>query len=274
MTTKLDPPSVPSLTPAEHARLRNRVLDRTQPRRRSAFRWLAPAISVAAVGAVVAATLVITHPPTAQPDVTAPTGPTVVDGSELPTTVDLGPVPSAEAAATAKVACTFGRTRKNPVEVLWARRMTGREAGSRSMMLLIQGRDLAGGNHTQGVEACYAGSDGGTVPDERWSAVPTQEQGLLQLTGGITSMGGSPRFVQNWIVYRARPEIARIESRYVVGDLSGPWITGIVANGYAVADSRIEASASNRLKDVQDLLVGTVEIRAYDANGQQVPVRP
>ena len=62
MNTELEPPRVPPLTPAERSRLRNQVMDRSRPtEHRPGRRWLAPAIAVGAVAAVVTGTLVVTQ---------------------------------------------------------------------------------------------------------------------------------------------------------------------------------------------------------------------
>jgi hypothetical protein len=70
MNIRLDPPPVPPLSPAERARLRNRVMDRVQPERHGSRRsWVAPVVGVGAVAAVVPGTLVITNRPPDEPGI-------------------------------------------------------------------------------------------------------------------------------------------------------------------------------------------------------------
>jgi hypothetical protein len=131
---------------------------------------------------------------------------------------------------------------------------------------------LAGGNHSQGVEACLAGIEGSTVPDAAW-ATQAPEKSLVLLTDTGHSTSGMKINAQWWTVYRTGPQVARIEARYVLGTTAGPWIKGVVADGYAYADSRIQLPGSEAPPPGQSVMASAkIEVRAYDKQGAEVPV--
>ncbi|MEU4191533.1 hypothetical protein AB0E69_06530 [Kribbella sp. NPDC026611] len=279
MTTKLDPPQVPPLTPAQHTRLRNRVLDQTQPAGAARRRWIAPVAAVgavAAVAAVAAGTVAVadrihdqgvpvSETPTATPSVKVKNSlpPNADTDLPLPTSVDLGPVPANEANAAAQASCRFPNGRSKPVQVLWDRRVRGLSPTSKLMILLVKGPPQPGGYYDQGIALCQPGMNIVAVRDTDWAPQPTKAQPLTRIGGSGFSTGPTERSFQFWKLYRAHPTVARIESRYVWKGGAAPWIRGIVTNGYAYTDSRAI---------LHDNSTPTEQVRAYDASGHRIPL--
>jgi hypothetical protein len=301
MNIQLDPPQVPPLSQSKRSQLRNRVMDKSRPAG-STRRWAAPVIAVGAVAAVVAGTLAITNnsvgapgvagtTPSQQPSMT-PTQPpratatntpgrtpsntpggSITSGPielALPADIDLGPVPLAEATSTARESCNLPGAKGTALQVLWARRVVGLQPTSRAMVLLVKGAAQPGGYYDQGLAVCHLTTSISAVRDTDWAKHPTKAQGISVLGGnGFAERGatGKPVRAQGWTLYRARPEIARIESRYVWAGGSGSWTKGVVQGGFAFTDSRV----SSEKKLPENL---TEQLRAYDASGKPVPVHP
>jgi hypothetical protein len=259
MTTDLEPPRVPPLTTAERSRLRNQLMDRTRPSTgHQARRWIAPVVGVGAVAAVVAGTLVVTGRPSASPGVAGTTTTPTASRSSLEV------VPDAEARALFAKSCAvrLHLQRDQPVTVRWARRVPGEQPGSSEIVMIVQGAGSAGAG------SCVVphGSGGWRKqPSAVWTGgLPTAAQGVAALTGGMSSNSAPKPTSRVWMVYRVRPEIARIEARLVAGNVVGNWTPGYVDDGYAYADSRVSVEvAASRSRQ---------EVRAYDAQGKQVPV--
>lgn len=291
MNTQLEPPPVPPLTPAQRSRIRNQVMDKARPSRRTARRWAAPAIAVGAVAAVVAGTLAVTNQsptipspevagttPTPGPSATAtpshpsskPATPVDPKALALPSDIDLGAVPAAEAASVARKSCKLPNSSSTTVEPVWARRVQGLLEGKTIIVMLVKGPGQPGGYYDEGMAACQAGMMISAVRDTAWAKRPTKAEGLSGLgASGFSEQGetGKPVRAQLWTIYRARPEIARVESRYVWKGGSGPWIKGVVADGFAYTDS-----CANSTKEIPGGF--TQQIRAYDAQGKLIPVQP
>jgi len=72
--------------------------------------------------------------------------------------------------------------------------------------------------------------------------------------------------LQTWTLYRARPEIARVEARSVWNGKFGEWTEGVVDNGFAYTEVQVDGmfGHSDQLKQ---------EVRAFDADGKPVPVQ-
>jgi hypothetical protein len=66
-------------------------------------------------------------------------------------------------------------------------------------------------------------------------------------------------------VYRARPEIARVEARSVWKGKFGAWTEGVVSDGFAYTEVQANGKfvLGNHLKQ---------QVRAFDAAGKPVPV--
>ncbi|MEV4262371.1 hypothetical protein [Kribbella sp. NPDC049584] len=259
MNTELEPPRVPPLTPAERSRLRNQVMDRSRPtEHRPARRWIAPAIAVGAVAAAVAGTLVITNRAPSDPGV-AGTPP-----AATPTMVRAGlpVVPDAEAVAAFTKSCERRMQTKlvRPLRVAWARRVPAANPNATDILVVVIGAAASG------VATCVApaGAGGWRQWDPSALSVPTKKQGLVGVSGGIAggTAGSTPS--RMWTLYRARPEIARIESRLVSKGTASSWQAGYLDDGYAYVDNRVAAAI--------DVMGVQQEVRAYDAQGRPVPV--
>jgi len=263
MNVRLEPPHVPPLSTAERSRLRNQVMDRSRTApHRPARKWVAPVVGVAAVAAVVAGTLAVTHQG-------ADRGVAGTKTAATPTASQpsLDVVPDAEAAAAFVKSCarrSHGQL-KPPLTVVWARRVPGKTPRSTEILMIVKGSGAAG------IASCLAPAGGGSwlnMPPAAWTKLPTRQEGLAGLTGGSSSTSAPKPESRIWMLYRARPEIARIESRFVWKGTAGPWQQGYVDNGYAYAASRITVAV--------DLLKagGRQEVRAYDAQGRLIPIEP
>ncbi|MGW7683026.1 hypothetical protein ACWGID_19990 [Kribbella sp. NPDC054772] len=299
MNTELEPPRVPPLTAAEHARMRNQLMERARPdTRRPAPHRVAPVVGVAAVAAVVAGTLVITQK---SPDHAGVAGtstpvaaPTLAYGTAKPQArvgVDLGPVPQAQLAKVVNE-CQFP-DEPGPAELVWSRHVRGISKDSTTLVGLA--RDTKGatpkpvngdGGRRPGAGAggapapfslgyryCLSrtpplsklGSIGtvGRVDDKAWRADPTVQRGLVALAGSDGDFTNDLHTLQAWRIYRALPEIAKVEARYVLDGKPGPWTSGVVDGGFAYT----EVQATGTFKSGQHL---KTEIRAFDAKGRQL----
>ncbi|MFI5735347.1 hypothetical protein ACIA49_34870 [Kribbella sp. NPDC051587] len=267
----LEPPSVPPLTQSQHDRLRRNVMTKTRPSSSTAHKWAAPLVAVGAVAAVVAGgVIVVQHtgnqqqPPAAattpSPKSVAIPAPSMPPQSAtilpFPTAVDLGPVPAAEAAQAAK-ACHVPGSGPGGLQVLWSRRLKGAAPGSRFVQLVVEG---------EGVRAvCQQGVGVYMIEDTYWAKQPTARHALSTVVGSSWSTQPTKMYFQHWTLYRARADIARVESRYVWPGGASDWVKGAVADGFAYTDSRAIPVSKNPVTP-------TEEIRAYDAQGQRVPV--
>jgi hypothetical protein len=123
------------------------------------------------------------------------------------------------------------------------------------------------------------------VADKLWTSRPTAAQGLLAFptigSDFVTKSGALPSWtrkgipdpkakdsgtLQTWTLYRARPEIARVEARSVWNGKFGEWTEGVVDNGFAYTEVQVDGmfGHSDQLKQ---------EVRAFDADGKPVPVQ-
>jgi hypothetical protein len=275
MNLQLDPPPVPPLTSSQRSRLRNRVMDKSMPGRdRSTRRWVAPVVAIGAVAAVVAGTLVITSKPSSDPGVAGSPAQTGVDAPAR-TGVDLGAVPRADLSGLVRD-CTFPEE-KGTVKLLWSRHVRGITKDSTASVAVAVN---SVGRHPAiaklGYRVCMTrtpasgrlGAVGmvGVVADKAWTTRPTAAQGLVLLGTNDSDLTADSGTLQAWSIYRARPEIARVESRYVWKGEAGEWTTGVVDAGFAYTEVQAPGKFKNgdRLKQ---------EVRAFDATGKPVPVK-
>ncbi|MFF0267782.1 hypothetical protein [Kribbella sp. NPDC004536] len=290
MNTDLEPPRVPPLSAAERARMRNQLMDRTRPAaRHSVRRWAAPVVGVAAVGAVVAGTLVVTHKP---PDDTAPAG-TTAASPEAKVTVDLGMLPRGYLGKVT-AACQFPGEVGLP-QVVWTRRVRGITKDSAALVGVARytgatsslsgpnrggtakpGSGAAASTFKLGYRYCLertpqtreinALSTVGRIEDKTWRAEPTARNGMVALGGSDGDFTNSLSTLQAWRLYRTHASVAKVEARYVLNGKTGPWTAGVVQDGFAY----IEVQANGKFTVGQRL---KTEVRAFDVRGVQVPVR-
>jgi hypothetical protein len=116
----------------------------------------------------------------------------------------------------------------------------------------------------QDVALCQPGLGYVAAGADRWAQQPTERHGVTELGSFSGDHGPTNMYFQQWTVYRARPDIARIEARYVWKTGAGPWIGGVVAAGFAYTDVR-----GIPVPDATGL---TRQVRAFDAQGRRVPV--
>jgi hypothetical protein len=275
MNIQLDPPKVPPLTSSQRSQLRNRVMDKSMPGRDpSTRRWFAPVVAVAAVAAVAAGTLVVTSRHSTDPGVAGTPAQTSVDAPAR-TGVDLGAVPRADLSGLVGD-CTFP-DEKGTVKLLWSRHVRGiTKDSTASVAVALNAKSRHPGFAKLGYRFCMTrtprsgrlGAVGtvGVVADKAWNARPTAAQGLVVLGRNDTDLTADSGTLQAWTIYRARPEIARVESRSVWKGTPGEWTTGVVDKGFAYTEVQAHGKFTNgdRLK---------VEVRAFDAAGQPVPVK-
>ena len=290
MNTELEPPRVPPLSAAERARMRNQLMERTRPATRHPARhWVAPVVGVAAVGAVVAGTLVVTQK---SPDDTGAAG-TSLATPEAKVTVDLGAVPNSDLAKiTAE--CQFPGE-AGPADLVWSRHVRGITTDSSALVALARdtkgttaqptgsprsnrkpGSGGAPSTAKLGYRYCLTrtppsgklGAVGtvGRVEDKAWQTEPTVRNGLVALGGTDGDFTNDLRTLQAWRLYRAHANVAKVEARYVLNGKTGPWTSGVVQDGFAY----IEVQADGKFTVGQKL---KTEVRAFDARGLQVPVR-
>ncbi|TWD84456.1 hypothetical protein FB561_5644 [Kribbella amoyensis] len=276
MNTDLEPPPVPRLTEDQHSRLRSRVLTAADPVRRTQRRWVAPVASVAAVGAVVAGTLVVTNRPS-EPTPAAPVG--VIDKSKIvktqkdPGVIDLGAATPTETTEAARACQLPGGER---TEVLWSRKVAGPAPLKAGLVVLAkQTPGQPGGFYNLGLVAGFPGGVCGAIRDADWNRQPTRTDGLVTLAGAgsIDSPGaGKAALAEYRAIHRVRPEIARIESRYVWPKGHSAWFAGVVQGGFAftVAAATIPAGQYQPRTDGQSDV--RQELRAFDRAGRPVPV--
>jgi hypothetical protein len=279
MNIQLDPPPVPALSPSQRARLRNRVMDQSVPVRRPSRRWAAPVIAVAAVGAIVAGTLAISNQgPEALPGpprVAASAG-TTSSSAPAAEKIDRGPASKAEADAAAKSCRLPGATRS---EVLWSRRVAipDRARLRQGVAVLVKNTPGQPGDvYGLGLMVCFAGGAGSAIHDSAWTKQPTRTQGLISLggSGSIGHPGGNrPAIAQFQSLYRVRPEIARIQSRYVWDKGTGQWLEGVVTDGFAYTASGATIPNYKESADGTDANGGHEELRAFDSLGNPVPIQ-
>lgn len=258
MNTELEPPRVPPLDPARRAQLRNRVMDMSRPAgRRPSQRWIAPLVGVGAVAAVVTGTLVITGRSAEDPGVAGP----ATAATPTATPAGLEVVPDSEATAAFAKSCERRVHEKlaRPLTVVWARRVPGAKPTSTDILMVVRG------SGTSGIASCVAPSGGGgwQMDVGPWINPPTRKKGLAGLTGGTSSVSTPKPTSRIWMLYRVRPEIARIESRLVWKGVTSPWQPGYVDHGYAYADNRADV--------LVDAMTVRQEVRAYDAQGRLLP---
>lgn len=122
------------------------------------------------------------------------------------------------------------------------------------------------------------------VADKVWETQPTAAQGLVafdnngsdRATDSATPVTSNRKGVpdltrkdsgtlQTWTLYRARPEIARVEARSVWNGKFGEWTEGVVDSGFAYTEVQVEGKfgIGDQLKQ---------QVRAFDADGKPVPV--
>ncbi|GAB2590327.1 hypothetical protein [Kribbella endophytica] len=288
MNTQLEPPKVPPLTPDRRTQLRNRVLDQAartdQPQTRR--RWVAPAVAVTAVGAVVAGSVAVagrTDEVLPAPQVAASPSPTIdktkivkVAKDYLPK-VDLGPVSAAEAARAADACKLPGATK---IDALWSRRVaipgtTGPKSGVVVLTKSTPGQP--GGTYDLGIFTCFAGGAGAAVHDTEWKKQPSPSNPAIALSG-MGQVGGSgdekSAYASYENIFRVHPRIARIESRYVWAKGQGKWTQGVVAGGFAYTHSTALIPPGQYQPKPDGKSDLDQQYRAYDAAGKPVPINP
>lgn len=286
MNTQLEPPNVPPLTPDRRAELRNRVLDQAsrsdQPQTRR--RWVAPAVAVAAVGAVVAGSVAVagrSDEVLPAPQVAASPSPTIdrtkivkVAKDYLPK-VDLGPVSAAEAARAANGCKLPGATK---IDALWSRRVAiprATKSASGVVVLTKSTPGQPGGTYDQGIFTCFAEGAGAAVHDTDWKKRTTSANPAV-LLAGMGHVGGTgdrqPSFASYETILRVHPRIARIESRYVWAKGQGQWTEGAVAGGFAYTHSTALIPPGQYKPTPEGNTDLHQQYRAYDAAGKPVPI--
>ncbi|MEV6271966.1 hypothetical protein AB0L64_32690 [Kribbella sp. NPDC051936] len=290
MNTDLEPPRVPPLTAAEHARLRNRVLDKARPAaHRPARRWVAPAVGVGAVAAVVAGTLAVANNSS---DDASVAGTTLQASPEAKVGVDLGAVQQRDLAKIV-TECQFPGE-GGPAQIIWSRHVRGITKDSTALVAVALNTKKAPAPKTTvtrggrkpgtggapsdaklGYRYCLTrtpasaklGSVGsvGRVPDKNWQTQPTDRRALVTLGSENANLTYARTTLQAWAVYRALPTVATVEARYVLDGQPGPWTKGVVEDGFAYT----EVQARGKFAVGEKL---TTEVRAFDARGKQIPV--
>jgi hypothetical protein len=286
------------MTPAERSRLRNQVMDRTRSaEHRPGRRWIAPAIAVGAVAAVVAGTLVVTQK---SPDDAGVAGTSAGQATpEAKVGVDLGPVPEADVAKIL-ADCQFPGE-GGPAQFVWSRHVRGITNDSSALVALalntkratapptappaapptVTGRirrpGTGGAPSTAklGYRFCMTrlppssklGAIGsvGRVDDKAWRTQPTAQRGLVALGSTDGDFTNDLTTLQTWRLYRASPDVAKVEARYVLNGKTGPWTNGVVDGGFAY----IEVQANGKFTVGQRL---KTEVRAFDAQSKQISI--
>jgi hypothetical protein len=296
MTAKLDPPPVSPLSPSQREDLRRRVMTAADPAVRSTGqrRWAAPAIAVAAVGAVVAGTLVISgqfdetgvqpaagpSTPVSTPSVATPSAGTPSASASRPLwlpKLDLGPVGAAEAARVAN-ACKLPGSQR--IDALWSRRVAipgGTGPASGVVVLTKSTPGQPGGTYDLGIFTCFAGGAGAAVRDAEWTK-QTSPSNPAVLLSGMGQVGGSgdrkSAYASYETILRVHPRIARIESRYVWAKGRGQWTQGAVAGGFAYTHSTAVIPPGQYQPTPDGKSDLDQRYRAYDAAGKPVPINP
>jgi hypothetical protein len=251
-------------------------------------------VAVGAVAAVVAGTLVVTDDPAADPGVAGRPAPSTVSPALGAPKVDRGAL-SPTLLHQLHSDCRWPNEPAD-AKLLWSRHVRGITTDSTAAVAvaiqpkkfpLSAEKSAARGKTNRrgtppgpsafelGVRVCMTrtpqsaelGASGATVvvPDKVWTAQPTAEQGLKALgtSGDRTRNGGT---LQLWTLYRARPEIARVEARSVWKGEFGEWTAGVVEGGFAYT----EVQATGKFVNGDHL---KQEVRAFDAAGKPVPVK-
>jgi hypothetical protein len=290
MNTELEPPRVPPLSAAERSRMRNQLMERTRPAtRRPARHWVAPMVGVGAVAAVVAGTLVVTQN---SPDESGAAGTSAPLASpEAKVGVDLGAVPQGDVAKIV-ADCQFP-DEAGPAQLVWSRHVRGITKDSTALVALALntkrataqppvtrgGRKPGTGGAPSSAKLGYRfcmtrippsaklGAVGtvGRVDDKAWRTEPTAQRGLVALGSTDGDFTNDLTTLQAWRLYRAHPDVAKVEARYVLDGKNGPWTNGVVDGGFAY----IEVQANGKFTVGQRL---KTEVRAFDALGRPVPV--
>jgi hypothetical protein len=289
MNTQLEPPRVPPLSATERARMRNQLMDDTRPgMHRPVRRWLAPVIGVGAVAAVVAGTLVVTQK--ASDDTGAAGTSTPLASPEAKVGVDLGPVPQADVAKIV-ADCQFP-DEAGPAQLVWSRHVRGITKDSTALVALAlntkkattqppvirSGRKPGTGGAPSTAKLGYRfcqtrtppsgklGAIGmvGRVDDKAWRTHPTAQRNLVALGSSDGDFVNDLTTLQAWRIYRASPDVAKVEARYVLNGKTGPWTNGVVDGGFAY----IEVQANGKFTVGQKL---KTEVRAFDAAGKALP---
>jgi hypothetical protein len=290
MTTDLEPPRVPPLSAAERSRMRNQLMERTRPAtRHPARRWVAPVVGVAAVGAVVAGTLVVTQN-SDEPGVAGTSTP--LASPEAKIGVDLGAVPQGDLAKIV-ADCQFP-DEAGPAQLVWSRHVRGITKDSTALVALAlntkratvrppavpgAGRKPGPGGAPSTAKLGYRycmtrippsaqlGAVGavGRVEDKAWQTEPTAQRGLVALGTTDGDFTNNLTTLQAWRLYRAHPDVAKVEARYVLDGKTGPWTNGVVDSGFAY----IEVQANGKFTVGERL---KTEVRAFDAQGRPVPI--
>ncbi|MET9273050.1 hypothetical protein [Kribbella sp. NPDC003557] len=290
MNTDLEPPRVPPLTAAEHARMRNQLMDTARPAaRRPARHWVAPVVGVAAVAAVVAGTLVVANRPSDDAGVAGTSTPQASPQAKVG--VDLGAVPQRDVAKLI-TECQFP-DEGGPAELVWSRHVRGISKDSTTMVAVARNTKPTTENPAKIKAGRKPGTGGapswaklgyrycmtrmppaaklgpvasvGRVGDEAWRTEPTPRRGLVALGGSNNDFTQDLHTLQAWAVYRALPSVATVEARYVLDGQPGPWTKGVVEGGFAYT----EVQARGKFTVGEKL---TTEVRAFDAQGKQIPV--
>ncbi|RZT16954.1 hypothetical protein EV649_4489 [Kribbella sp. VKM Ac-2569] len=290
MNTELEPPRVPPLSAAERSRMRNQLMERTRPAtRRPARHWVAPMVGVGAVAAVVAGTLVVTQN---SPDEPGAAGTSASLASpEARVGVDLGAVPQGDVAKIV-ADCQFPGE-GGPAQLVWSRHVRGITKDSSALVALALNTKRATAQPTVTRGGRKPGSGGapstaklgyrycmtrippsaklgavgavGRVEDKAWQTEATAQRGLVALGTTDGDFTNDLTTLQAWRLYRAHPDVAKVEARYVLGGKTGPWTSGVVDGGFAY----IEVQANGKFTVGQRL---KTEVRAFDAQGRPVPV--
>jgi hypothetical protein len=288
MNLKLDPPQIPPLSPSTRSRLRNKVMERTTPVSRTSRRWAGPAITAAAVAAVLAGSLVAVDRYTGSNQADIPPA----GGSEEVINRDLGPASPEQIEAAIK-ACMIPHSR--PLQTVWSRRVVGPggPADTPGTILLVREPAPRPAGHPP-LSFCLAPWPVATGHEESEIAkLPTAAQGILILDrtadfnspttsadpvwkppssgspGKVSTSGPIGRTVGAEVatsLLRVRPGIARLESRYVWNGGAGPWSAGAVADGFGFTQSVADTGTTPRVQQHE-------EFRAFDAAGNQVRLR-
>jgi hypothetical protein len=103
------------------------------------------------------------------------------------------------------------------------------------------------------------------VEDKAWRTEPTAQRGLVTLGSTDGDITNDLTTLQAWRLYRAHPDVAKVEARYVLDGKTGPWTSGVVDGGFAY----LEVQANGKFTLGQRL---ETEVRAFDAQGRPVPV--
>ena len=290
MNTELEPPRVPPLSAAERSRMRNQLMERTRPATgRPARRWIAPMVGVGAVAAVVAGTLVVTQKSPDEPGAAGRSAP--LTSPEARVGVDLGAVPRGDVAKIV-ADCQFP-DEAGPAQLVWSRHVRGITKDSSALVALALNTKRATAQPTVtrggrkpgpggapstaklGYRFCMtrmppsaklgAVASVARVEDKAWRTEPTAQRGLVTLGSTDGDITNDLTTLQAWRLYRAHPDVAKVEARYVLDGKTGPWTSGVVDGGFAY----LEVQANGKFTLGQRL---ETEVRAFDAQGRPVPV--